>query len=147
MPPPRCRRSRPVSDARAVAAAPRFALRLAVESGANEMHGFGVQLADPGLGHPEHLADLAEAALFLIVEADDELEALGQVVDGTGDGVHDLAARRLGLGRRFRRARLGDVGELEPREAGFAYLAEQALVLVERNAELGGDLVLLRRAT
>src|SRR5882672_10931129 len=37
------------------------------------MNGFAVQLANARLGEPEHFADLAKAALFLVVETEDQL--------------------------------------------------------------------------
>ena len=35
-----------------------------------------MELGDPGLGHAEHLADLAEGQLLVVIERDDELLAL-----------------------------------------------------------------------
>src|SRR4051794_22141995 len=56
-----------------------------------------VELRDPGLGDAQHLADLAEGQLFVVVERDHELLALGQARDRVGDRLlHlDLGERAL----------------------------------------------------
>jgi hypothetical protein len=49
-----------------------------------------VELRDPGLGDAEHLADLAERQLLVVVQRDDELLPLRQVRDGLGERFLDL---------------------------------------------------------
>src|SRR3954462_15159089 len=44
-----------------------------------------MELGDAGLGDAEHLADLAERQLFVVVERHDELLALAQARDRVGD--------------------------------------------------------------
>ena len=50
-----------------------------------------MQLRDPRLGHPEHLPDLAEREVLVVVEGDDELLALGQAGDRLGELDCDVA--------------------------------------------------------
>ncbi len=78
----------------------------ALEAGLQPHHGLGVQLRDARLGDAEHLADLAQGEVLVVVEGDDELLALGQRGDRLGEAVLDLAA-----GQRLLRvvgARVGD---------------------------------------
>src|SRR5205085_11680177 len=60
-----------------------------------------VQLRDAGLGHAEHLADLAQGQLLVVVERDDELLPLREAGDGVGDRLAQLRLREraLGVGR------------------------------------------------
>ena len=61
-----------------------------------------VELRDARLGHAEHLADLAQRQLLVVVERDDELLALGQPRDRLGERLAQLGLRRCaacGLGR------------------------------------------------
>src|SRR5215211_4490553 len=51
-------------------------LVLGGQSRSQAQDSLGVQLADPGLGDPEDLADLAERQVLVVVERDDELLAL-----------------------------------------------------------------------
>ncbi len=59
-----------------------------------------VQLRDAGLGHAEHLADLAQGQLLVVVERDHELLALGQPCDRLAERL-----AQLGLVERLRRLR------------------------------------------
>src|SRR4051794_7246935 len=64
-----------------------------------------VQLRDAGLGHAEHLADLAEGQLLVVVERDHELLALGEARDRVRDRLFHLDLGELAL-------RIGRVGVL-----------------------------------
>src|SRR5215208_6289729 len=75
-------------------------LMLTREAGLQAQDRLRVQLRDARLGDPEHLADLPQGQLLVVVERDDDLLALGQPVDRVG---HRLA--QLGLVERGRRAR------------------------------------------
>src|SRR6185312_3855246 len=59
-----------------------------------------VQLRDPRFRHAEHLADLAQGQLLVVVEGDDELLALGQAGDRLPERLPQLrlGQRRLRLG-------------------------------------------------
>jgi hypothetical protein len=50
-----------------------------------------VHLGDARLGDAEDLADLAEREVLVVVEGDDELLALGELGDGLGDAVLEVA--------------------------------------------------------
>src|SRR3954454_798824 len=80
--------------------------RLLAEPRAQPQHGLGVQLRDARLGHVEHLADLAQGQVLVVVEGDDELLALGQAGDRVGHAV-------LELGLVHDLGRLGRLGVLE----------------------------------
>ena len=53
-----------------------------------------VQLRDARLGDAEHLADLAQGQLLVVVERDDELLALGQARDRLAERLAELGLRR-----------------------------------------------------
>jgi hypothetical protein len=118
-----------------------------------------VELRDAGLGHTEHLADLAQGELLVVVERDDELLALGQPRDRVGHavlevrGVHD----RGGIGR----ARVLDRVEerdlvaagvadgpqlVQGGDGGVGDLQQRLLELLDGHAELEGHLVVGRSA-
>src|SRR5437762_616912 len=48
-------------------------LQLARELGAQPQHGLGVELADSRLGDSQHLADLAQGQVLVVVEGHDQL--------------------------------------------------------------------------
>ncbi len=48
------------------------------ETGAQVDHRLGVDLTDPGLGHPEHLADLLQCEVLVVIESENNLFALGK---------------------------------------------------------------------
>ena len=117
-----------------------------------------MQLRDARLGHAEHLADLAQGQLLVVVERDDELLPLGQARDR-------LAERLLHLGLGERRLRLGplrvldrvDQGDLvaaggdgpelvQRGDRGAGDLGQARPELVLGQAELLGDLLVGRRA-
>ena len=70
-----------------------------------------MQLRDARLGHAEHLADLAQGQLLVVVERDDELLPLGQPGDR-------LAERLLELRLGERRLRLRPLGVLDRVDQG-----------------------------
>src|SRR5581483_5853258 len=105
-----------------------------------------VELGDARLGDAEHLADLAQGQLLVVVERHDELLALGQARDRVGDRLLLLCAGERSLGirgalvldrvdqRDLVAARARDRPELvEGRDRGAGDLAEALLELV------GGD--------
>src|SRR5665254_5537 len=53
-----------------------------LERRAQSQHGGGVHLGDPGLGHPEHPADLRQGHALVVVEDQQELLALAQALYG-----------------------------------------------------------------
>src|SRR3954451_13755570 len=65
--------------------------RLGLERGLEAEDRLGVELRDARLGHAQHLADLAQREVLVVVERHDQLLALGQPRDGVGQAV-------LGLG-------------------------------------------------
>ena len=68
------------------------------EPGAKAEHGLRVQLRDARLGHPEHLADLAQGEVLVVVEGDHQALALGQTLDRVREPVLDLGGLGLGFG-------------------------------------------------
>src|SRR3954447_21628343 len=58
-------------------------------------HGLRVHLADARLGDAEHLTDLGQREALVVVEGDDDLLALGQLVDRPGEQVLRLLARAI----------------------------------------------------
>ena len=62
-----------------------------------------MQLGDARLGHAEHLADLAQGQVLVVVEGDHELLALGQARDRVGDAVLAARSRRRAARDRARR--------------------------------------------
>ena len=56
-----------------------------------------MQLGDARLGDAEHLADLAQGQLLVVVERDDELLPLGQACDRVGDRLAQLRLRERAL--------------------------------------------------
>src|SRR5688572_26542655 len=53
-----------------------------LELGAQPRHRLRVQLAHARLGHAQHLADFAKIEVLLVVQAHQDLFALGQALDG-----------------------------------------------------------------
>src|SRR5579884_226781 len=120
--------------------------------------GLRVQLRDARLGDAEHLADLAQGELLVVVERHDELLALRQAGDGVGERLLLLGdgERALGIGRslvldrvdqrHLVAARAGDRPELvQRRDRGARDLPQALLELVLAQAELLGDLLVGRR--
>src|SRR5919198_997149 len=119
----------------------------------------GVKLGDAGLGHAEHLADLAQGQLLVVVERHDELLALGQTGDRLAQGLLQLGRGQLGLrlraGRVLDRVDQGDLVSpaagrdrpelVERRDRRAADLGEAVVELVGRHSELLGDLFVCGR--
>src|SRR5213078_2237522 len=78
-------------------AAERLARRRAGEACLQAEDRLRVQLRDARLGHAEHLADLAQRQLLVVVERHDELLALGQPRDRLADRLAQLGRRERAL--------------------------------------------------
>src|SRR5215211_5577260 len=128
--------------------------RLLAEPRAHPQHGLGVELRDARLGHAEHLADLAQGEVLVVVEGDDELLALGQARDRVGDAVvelglvHDLGrVGRLGVlegveQRDLVTARVRHRPELvEGRDGRVRDLDQRVVEVLGRDLEIGGHLL------
>ena len=91
-------RTRPL--ARAGGATSRRAAHAAGEAGLEAQHRLRVQLRDARLRDADHLADLAEGELLVVVERDDELLALRQAGDRLAERLAHLGLleRELGIG-------------------------------------------------
>src|SRR5581483_8485006 len=116
-----------------------------------------VQLRDARLGDAEHLADLAEGQLLVVVERDDELLALREARDRVGDRLAHLGVRE----RALRVGRVGvldrvDQGDLialardgpqlvERCDRGARDVGEAVLELLDRDPDLLRDLLVVRR--
>src|SRR5215217_3726294 len=74
---------------------------VALEAALQAQDGLGVQLGDPRLRHAEHLADLSQRQVLVVVERDHELLALGQRGDRVGQAILELGGveQLLGIGR------------------------------------------------
>src|SRR6185369_7572795 len=77
---------------------------VALEAGLQPQDGLGVQLGDARLGDAEHLADLSQGQVLVVVEGDHELLALRQRGDRVGQAVLELGrveqllrVRRVGV--------------------------------------------------
>ena len=110
--------------------------------------------ADAGLGHAEHLADLAQRQVLVVVERHDELLALGQARDRVGHavlhvgGVHDLRwVGRVGVLQRVEQrdlvaAGVRDAPQLVERGDGrVGDLDQRLLELVDGDVQLAGHLL------
>src|SRR5215208_6174339 len=121
--------------------------------------GLGVKLRDARLGHAEHLADLAQRQVLVVVEGDDELLALGQARDRIREAV--LHFRRVHRRRGVDRIRVLDRVEQRDLVAGgvrerpqlverdhrrVADPRERLLELVERHLQLVRHLLVGRCA-
>src|SRR5512145_2048044 len=113
-----------------------------------------VELRDPRLGDAEHLADLAERELLVVVERDDELLALREPGDRLAERFLQLGgvkrALRCGSVRVLDRvdqgdlvtARAADRPELvEGGDRGARDVREAVLELLDGDADLLGDLL------
>src|SRR4029079_7658378 len=140
-------------------AAKRLAGGRAGQAGLQAQNRLRVQLGDARLGHAQHLTDLAQSQLFVVVERDDKLLALGQTRDRLAERFLQLRLRQLGLRLRSLRvldrvdqgdlvaAGRGNRPELvQGGDRGAADLGESLFELVGRDAELLGDLLVGRRA-
>ncbi len=106
---------------------------------------------------PEHLADLAQGQVLVVVEGDHELLALGQLGDRVGDPVLEVAhvqgLRGVGragvLDRVHQRdlvaARVRDAPELvQGHDRGVRDREQRVVQLIDRDPHLGGDLLVGR---
>src|SRR5215218_3625282 len=84
---------------------------VSLQPGLQAQHGLRVELGDARLGHPEHLADLAQGQVLVVVERDHELLPLGQRGDRVGEAVLELGGVEELL-------RVGRVGVVERVEQG-----------------------------
>src|SRR4051794_31921437 len=112
-----------------------------------------VQLRDPRLGHAEHLADLAERQLLVVVERDYELLALGQARDRIRERLaHPRLVERLlrtRAGRVLDRVEQRDLVTLardrpelvERGDRGTRDVGQRLLELVDGDPDLGRDLL------
>src|SRR5439155_6925914 len=129
------------------------------EAGLEAQDGLGVELGDPGLGDAQHLADLAQGELLVVVKGYDELLSLRQPCDGLADRLLHLGLRERAL--RIRRIDVLDRVDQRDRIAAAGVHApelvqgtdrrardvgEGLLQLVGRDAELVRDLVVGGRA-
>src|SRR5919197_6460043 len=73
----------------------RGAARRAGEAGLQAQDGLRVELRDARLGDAQHLADLAQGQLLVVVERDDELLALGQARDRLAESLLELGLGEL----------------------------------------------------
>ena len=94
-----------------------------------------MELRDARLGDAEHLADLAEGQLLVVVERDDELLALGQAGDRVGERLRISVCESVAL-------RVGRLGVLDRVDQGdlVAVRAGDRPELVERGDRRAGDL-------
>ena len=121
-------------------------------------HRLRVQLRDARLGHPEHLADLAQRQLLVVVERDDELLALGQPGDRLAERLLQLGLleRDSGSGRVV--SSIVSISETWSPPADGVQSSSSAAIdereisprlllqLVGRDPDLGGDLLVGRGA-
>src|SRR5690349_16268518 len=134
-------------------ASERLASRRAGQAGLEAENRLRVQLRDARLGHAEHLADLAQGQLLVVVERDDQLLALGQPRDRLAERLLQLRLRQLGLRLRalgvldrvdqgdLVAAGGGDRPELvEGGDRGAPDLGEALVELVGGDAELLGEI-------
>ena len=94
-----------------------------------------VELRDARLGHAEHLADLAQRQLLVVVERDDELLALGQARDRLAERLAHLGLRRARAAGRGR-----CVSSIVSISATWSPPPDARPQLVERRDRRAGDL-------
>ena len=117
-----------------------------------------MQLRDARLGDAQHLADLAQRELFVVVERDDEALALGQplIACASASRISACSSSRVGSARadpRSCRSARGVAAGVEIRpqlverhHRGARDLRQALLELVDRDAELARDLLVAGRA-
>ena len=129
------------------------------ELGAQPQDGLRVQLRDARLGDAEHLADLPQRQVLVVVERDHELLALGQRRDRVGDPVAHLALHRrasagrgAAVGQRVQQRHLvaagvRDVPQLVERDdRGIGDLQQGVVEVLDADLQLAGDLLVGRCA-
>src|SRR5258705_12410760 len=80
--------------------------------GAQANDRLGVQLAGARLGHAEHVADLAERVVLLVIETQERLQSLGELTHRVRETLASFGAKELVVGRFG-----GVVAQLEPLDA------------------------------
>src|SRR5215216_129067 len=131
---------------------------VSLQPGLQAQHGLRVELGDARLGHPEHLADLAQGQVLVVVERDHELLPLGQRGDRVGQAVLELGGveqllrvRRVRVVERVEQRDLiaGGVRDrpqlVERDDRGVGDLHQALLELLDRDAQLAGHLLVGRR--
>src|SRR5215211_916228 len=132
---------------------------VSLQPGLQAQHGLRVELGDARLGHAEHLADLTQGQVLVVVERDHELLALGQGGDRVGEAVVELGGveqllrvGRVGVVERVEQGDLvaGGVRHrpqlVERDDRGVGDLHQALLELLDRDAELLGHLLVGGRA-
>src|SRR5829696_7224806 len=127
---------------------------VSLQPGLQAQHGLRVELGDARLGHPEHLADLAQGQVLVVVERDHELLPLGQRGDRVGEAVLELGGveellrvGRVGVVERVEQGDLVARGVrhspqlVERDDRGVGDLHQALLELLDRDAELLGHLL------
>src|SRR5215208_6487270 len=135
-----------------------FADGVALEARLQPQHGLRVQLRDARLGHAEHLADLPQREVLVVVEGHDELLALRQPRDRVRQAVLHLGrvhlhgrVERLGVLDRVQERDLvtgcvRDGPELvERHHRGVGDAHQRLLELLDRHLELVGHLLVCGR--
>src|SRR3954470_903538 len=131
---------------------------VSLQPGLEAQNGLGVQLGDARLGHAEHLADLPQRQILVVVEGDHELLALRQGGDRVGQPVlelgrrqHLLRVRGVGIVQRVEQAHgvAGGVRHgpqlVERDHGGVGDLHEDLLELLDRDLQLARHLLVGRR--
>src|SRR5215216_2243100 len=119
-----------------LACTPRLVAQVvALQAALEPQHRLGVQLRDARLGHPEHLADLPQRQVLVVVERDHELLALRQRGDRVGQAVLELGGREQLL----RVGRVRVVQRVEQRDLVAGGVRDRPQ-LVERDDRRVGDL-------
>lgn len=68
------------------------------QAGAQSHQGLAVQLADAALADAEHDADFTQVEFVLVVQAHDQLFALGQLVDTACQCLFEVVAQQIAFG-------------------------------------------------
>src|SRR5580704_15515450 len=105
--------------------------------GAQAVNGLRVELRYARLAHAEHLPDLLEGAVLLVIQGEDLDELRGQRLDGRGHRLAELALVDRVVGRRDLgpSVEVVEVEQLEARHAGGGDLLERRAVHGELHAE------------
>src|SRR5919201_1702954 len=112
----------------------RSASRRAGQAGLEPQDRLSVELRNARLGHAQHLADLAQRQLLVVVEGDDELLAFRQARDRVAERLAELSLCE-------RRLRMWPPGVLDRVDQGHLVAARRDRPeLVERRDRRAGDL-------
>src|SRR5215210_2091258 len=131
---------------------------VALQAALEPQHRLGVQLRDPRLGHAQHLADLAQRQVLVVVERDHELLALRQRRDRVRQPILQLGRveqlLRVGRVRIVQRVEQRDLvaGRVRHRpqlverdDRGVGDLDQRLLELLDRQVQLPRHLLVGRR--